>query len=525
MGLFAAKSYIAHRDVDQPSTKFLTMLCNSAGKHAGSAPRAFLLQYIEGSFARDRPMFAKIHAPSLVALVLLAGCSKNDSSSRADSAATSQSAAPAAACTGDNAGLKLPPGFCATIFADSIGHARHLAVGPDGTVYVNTWSGDYYQGSIHPGGFLVALRDTNNDGRADTVARFGRAAPAKAGTQQGSSSATGSAAEKSGAGGTGIGLYNGYLYAEEGATIVRYKLRPDSMTPEAKEEVVVSGLPLNGDHPMHPFAIDKTGSIYIDMGSATNSCQIKNRTLESPGHKPCTELEQRGGIWRYDANKLNQRYSSAGRYATGIRNADGIAVAGDGSVYSTQHGRDQLAENWPKLYTAEQGQNLPAEELLKIQEGGDYGWPMCYFDNEQAKLVLAPEYGGDGKQVGDCASKIAPVAFFPAHWAPNDLLFYTGTMFPERYRGGALIAFHGSWNRAPGPQGGYLVAFVPFNGGAPASANKFETFADGFAGANRSPDAAAHRPAGLALGPDGAIYVADDKGGTVFRIVYTGKNQ
>jgi glucose/arabinose dehydrogenase len=276
---------------------------------------------------------------------------------------------------------------------------------------------------------------------------------------------------------------------------------------------------------MHPFAIDKSGNLYIGMGSATNACQVKNRVLESPGHKPCTELEGRAGIWRYDASKLNQRYSPAERYATGIRNAVGIAIAGDGSLYSTQHGRDQLAENWPKLYTADQGQNLPAEELLKIQQGGDYGWPMCYYDNEQQKLVLAPEYGGDGKAVGDCASKLGPAAFFPAHWAPDGLLFYTGTMFPEHYRGGAFIAFHGSWNRAPGPQGGYLIAFVPFNGANPASLNNFETFADGFAGARRSPDAAAHRPVGLSMGPDGALYVADDKGGTVFRIVYVGGNR
>ncbi len=462
----------------------------------------------------------------IIPFVFLLACSKNDSTARSDSASTNQPTASTAACTGDNAGLKLPPGFCATIFADSVGHARHLVVNSDGTVYVNTWSGEYFTGPTHPGGFLVALRDANNDGKAEQVARFGRVAKSDAATtKQGSASATGPTAEKSGAGGTGIGIYNGYLYAEEGPTIVRYKMRADSMTPEPNAEVVVSGLPLNGDHPMHPFAIDGSGNIYIDLGSATNSCQVKNRTLGSPGHKPCTELETRGGIWRYDANKLNQQFSSAGRYATGIRNAVGIAIDASGQLYSTQHGRDQLAENWPKMYTAEQGQNLPAEELLKIQEGGDYGWPMCYFDNKQAKLVLAPEYGGDGgKTVGDCASKIAPVAFFPAHWAPDDLVFYNGKMFPASYHGGAFIAFHGSWNRAPGPQGGYQVAFVPFSGGNPTNASQFDTFADGFAGGSLSPDQAKHRPAGLAVGPDGALYVADDKGGTIFRIVYTGGN-
>jgi glucose/arabinose dehydrogenase len=276
---------------------------------------------------------------------------------------------------------------------------------------------------------------------------------------------------------------------------------------------------------MHPFAIDASGAMYVDLASATNSCQVKNRTLESPGHRPCTELATRGGIWRYDANKTNQRFSPAERYATGIRNAEGLAFGPDGALYSTQHGRDQLYDNWPKRYTTDQGQNLPAEELMRIQRNADYGWPMCYFDDTQQKLVLEPEYGGDGKAVGECGSRTAPIAFFPAHWAPNALLFYTGNAFPAHYRGGAFIAFHGSWNRAPGPQGGYQVAFVPFTGGAPASASQFEKFADGFAGGQLRPDIAAHRPSGLAQGPDGALYITDDKGGRVWRVVYTGQNK
>lgn len=468
-------------------------------------------------------------AAVLAVPVLLGACSRSDARHE-DTSASQATASPKSqeACTGDNAGLKLPAGFCATIFADTIGHSRHLVVAPNGVVYVNTWSGAYYQTPPHQGGFLVALRDTNNDGRADVIVRFGRSAPAASAQSKtrGGPSTKGPGSEKSGAGGTGIALYNGYIYAEEGPTIVRYKMRADSLSPEPAAEVVVSGLPLSGDHPMHPMAIDAQGNLYMDVGSATNSCQLKNRVKGSPGHKPCTELETRGGIWRYDANTLNQQFSSAGRYATEIRNAVGIAFAPDGQLYSTQHGRDQLAENWPNLYTAEQGQNLPAEELLQIRQGGDYGWPFCYFDNKQAKLVLSPEYGGDGgKTVGECASKNAPVAFFPAHWAPDDLMFYSGTSFPQQYRGGAFIAFHGSWNRSPGPQGGYQVAFVPFTGGKPASQNQFETFADGFAEGKMQPDAAAHRPAGLAQGPDGSIYVADDKGGRVWRITYVGRNR
>ena len=119
--------------------------------------------------------------------------------------------------------------------------------------------------------------------------------------------------------------------------------------------------------------------------------------------------------------------------------------------------------------------------------------------------MLAPEYGGDGgKKVGVCAEKKAPVASFPAHWAPNDLLIYSGKQFPAAYQGGAFIAFHGSWNRAPEPQGGYNVVFQPLADGKAGSA--FIVFADGFAGAVKEPGQAAFRP-GLAMGPDGALYI------------------
>ena len=447
----------------------------------------------------------------MAAVIAMIGCVKSEGSKSSDTmVASNTQTASTSKCATDNGGITLPAGFCASVFADGIGHARHIAVASNGDVYVNTWSGKYYQGPTHPGGFIVALRDTTGDGKADIIKRFGPE------TQQKNE------------GGTGIGIYKGALYAEEGDTvakrIVRYRISTDSMTPRvATADIIVNGLPANGDHPMHSFVIDATGSIYMDVGSASNSCQIKNRSLQSPGHKPCIELNTRGGIWRYDASKTNQTFSSEERYATGIRNAVGIALDGSGQLYSTQHGRDQLSESWPKLYTADQGQNLPAEELLKIEQGGDYGWPTCYFDGQQAKLELAPEYGGDGgKAVAECASKKAPEAYFPAHWAPDGLMFYTGSLFPAHYKDGAFIAFHGSWNRAPGPQQGYNVVFVPFAGGKPADPAKYEIFADGFAGAVKQPDRAVHRPTGIAQGPDGAIYIADDQGGRIWKVTYKG---
>ena len=411
---------------------------------------------------------------------------------------------PAEACADDNGGLTLPPNFCATVFADNIGHARHLVVAPNGVVYVNTWSGRYYANDPPPpGGFLVALQDTTGDGRADVTIRFGDT------REQGST------------GGTGIALYNGGLFVEMNDRIVRYALPAGVIAPSGPPEVILSGLPLTDDHPMHPFEIDAQGGLYVDLGSATNSCQVQNRKPNSPGIQPCTELETRAGIWRYDANRTGQKFSPAERFVTGIRNAVGIAVDSAGKLFATQHGRDQLRENWPSLYTPEQGANEPAEELMELERGAAYGWPECYYDLTQQKLVLAPEYGGDGgKAVGPCAQKRAPVAVFPAHWAPNDLLFYYGQQFPTAYRGGAFIVFHGSWNRAPSPQGGYNVVFQPFIDGKPTG--KYLVFADGFAGAVKEPGRAAHRPSGLAVGPDGALYITDDKHGRIWRVTYRG---
>ena len=332
-------------------------------------------------------------------------------------------------CGGDNGGITLPPGFCATIFADNLGHARQMAFGPNGVLYLNTWSGGYYQNDKPPdGGFLVALKDTKGDGRADVMARFGD------GVAQGS------------AGGTGIRIYNGGLFAEQNDKIIRYPLPANGFVPGEQPRVIVSGLPLTGDHPMHPFIIDAEGHLFVDLGSTTNSCQKENRIANSPGYQPCIELQTRAGTWLYDANKENQRFSPEERYVTGLRNGEGFAFDSAGRLFATMHGRDQLSQNWPSLFTADQSAQLPAEEIVQLEKGADFGWPECYYDGIQKKLVLAPEYGGDGKKIGVCADKKAPVASFPGHWAPNDLLIYSGNAFPAAHQGGAFVAFHGSWN-------------------------------------------------------------------------------
>jgi glucose/arabinose dehydrogenase len=158
------------------------------------------------------------------------------------------------ACANDDSGLMLPDGFCATIFADDLGHARHLVVAPNGVIYVNTWSDEDYGDKTPPaGGFLVALQDKKGAGKADVIERFGETV------------------QSGGKGGTGIALYNGSIYAEINDRIVRYSLDAGSIVPKDPPVTILSGLPLGGDHPMHPFIINSEGSIYVDVGSATNS--------------------------------------------------------------------------------------------------------------------------------------------------------------------------------------------------------------------------------------------------------------
>jgi len=385
--------------------------------------------------------------------------------------------------------LTLPPGFTATVFADKVGAPRHIVVAPNGDVYVALWDKGETKGGV------LALRDTNGDGRADMQAHFGEE------------------------GGSGIALRRDSLYFATWTTVYRYQLEPGSLVPRKRPEIVLGGLPRSG-HSARSLSADDKGALYVNIAGPTNACQQADAQLESPGKDPCPELEQFGGIWKFDASRTNQKQANGERYATGLRHIVALSLnPADGALYGVQHGRDHLRENWPKLFTPDQGAENASEEFFRIERGGDYGWPYCYYSLKEGKKVLAPEYGGDGRAVGRCADNKLPLMAFPAHWAPNALLFYTGDQFPARYRGGAFIAFHGSWFRTPFPQEGFNVVFVPFRDGQPAGS--YEVFADGFAGPRKHPNGALHRPTGLAQSPDGALYITDDKGGRIWRVTYS----
>jgi len=446
---------------------------------------------------------------SASAVIAAAACStgeRSTSDSAAGTLATGDTVV--AKCVGDNAGLTLPAGVCATVFADSVGNARHVAVASNGDVYVTLEGTDPSPEKKIAGetqepqpASVLALRDTTRDGRADVTARIGTL------------------------GNTGVALANGYLYVDEGARIVRYKRADDELAPGGSREVVVQNIPLMPGHRARNIAVGGDGALYVNVGSHTNACQKRDRTAGSLGNDPCTELETRAGIWRFDATKTGQTFSREARFATGIRNGMAMTVRpNDGALFVVQHGRDQLHDNWPKVFPTTQYQaENPGEELMQVSQGDEFGWPYCYYSMDEKKLVTAPEYGGDGKKTDRCEGKKGPVAVFPGHWAPMSALFYTGTALPAKYRDGVFIAFHGSWNRAPLPQAGYRVVFQPMTNGQPSG--EFETFADGFAGlpaGEIQPDRAKHRPVGLAQGPDGALYITDDSGGRIYRLTSAG---
>lgn len=392
-------------------------------------------------------------------------------------------------CDPDDGGLRLPEGFCALVVADGVGQARHLAVRDNGDIYVALRE----RGSE---GRLLALRDTTGDGRIDVRVPVWEAS-----------------------GGTGVALSGDDLFFAPPDAVLRFRLRPGILAPEGTPDTVVSGLPADRSHRPKSIALGLDGSLFVNVGSPSNACQREDRASGSPGLDPCPELETRAGIWRFPARATGLRQADGERWASGLRNTVALAVRPeDGALYGVVHGRDQLHGSWPELFDERQNAEKPSEEMHRIERGNRHSWPYCFHDPEAGRLVLAPEYGGDGREVGRCAELEAPIATFPAHWAPNALLFYGGAQFPERFRGGAFIAFHGSWNRDPLPQGGYNVVFQPF--GVDGPSGEREVFADGFAGPSPSPREAAHRPSGLAVGPDGALYVSDDAGGRIWRILY-----
>ncbi|OUU78307.1 MAG: hypothetical protein CBC38_08030 [Gammaproteobacteria bacterium TMED78] len=394
--------------------------------------------------------------------------------------------------------IALPTGFEATVFADVDGYARHIAVRDDGTVYL-ALTVRMGRGSNMG---IVAMQDTDNDGTADIIESFATHIP-----------------------GTALQFYDNYLYFGSKTAIYRFEFEGDNILPIGDPEIVVDGFPEQGRHEAKTFAIDDQDNLFVNVGTPSNSCAEEFRTIDSPGMDPCPHLEIQSGVWKFSASTLNQTQADDGiKFATGIRNAVAIEWSDEHKkIYFLNHGRDALFLLYPEFYSAEDSAELPSEEMHILTEGADYGWPYTYFDHMKGQRMLAPEYGGNGQVVADEDKYQTPIANFPGHWAPNDMMFYKGDQFPEYFKNGAFVVWHGSWNRAPIQQAGYKVTFSPFINDMPTG--DWQDFANKFAGQRvlENPADAVHRPTGIAEGINGEVYVSSTVSGRVWQIKYVGE--
>ncbi|MCB8923727.1 MAG: sorbosone dehydrogenase family protein [Ardenticatenaceae bacterium] len=242
-------------------------------------------------------------------------------------------------------------------------------------------------------------------------------------------------------------------------------------------ETLIDDYPTNG-HSTRTVLFLTDGRMVVSVGSSCNVCEEDD--------------PRRAAVLVYDdGNATNEQI-----FASGLRNAVGLALHPQtGELWATNNGRDML------------GDNTPPETVYIVREGEAYGWPVCHSGD-----IIDPDLG----HAGDCDGVTAPIVEMQAHSAPLGLAFYTGTQFPAEYQGDLFVAFHGSWNRREPT--GYKVVRIPLNGSTPTGA--VEDFATGWLSLEEN--VVYGRPVGLAVGPDGALYVSDDKGGYIYRISYRG---
>jgi len=269
-----------------------------------------------------------------------------------------------------------------------------------------------------------------------------------------------------------VAWHGEWLYVGETHRVIRLRDTDGDLRAD-EQEVVVADLPAGGQHSTRTVGFGPDGGLYVSVGSSCNVCKE-----DDPRRAAILRFNSEGG-------------EPLSTYARGLRNAVGFTWHPETKeMWATDNGRDWL------------GDDLPPEELDLIRAGDDHGWPYCY-----GNRVPDPDLGSEER----CA-KTQPATFeMQAHSAPLGLAFYTGEQFPEEYRGDLFVAFHGSWNRSVPT--GYKVVRVRFRDGRPVG---IEDFVDVWLEGGR----VTHRPVDVKTGPDGALYISDDRGGTVFRVTY-----
>ncbi len=307
-------------------------------------------------------------------------------------------------------------------------------------------------------GDVIALRDIDGNGRADSRKTVVGNLP----------------------GVHGITIHGGRMYLCTARELYVADLKGSDVGPRRK---VLGGLPPGGRHPNRTIAFGPDGWLYITVGSTCNCCIEKNPE---------------------SAAIIRVREDGSGRtiFATGLRNTLGFGWHPlSREMYGMDNGSDGL------------GDEIPHEELNRLEEGRHYGWPFVYDMGEVIKLKTYPK-GFDRKAW--LARSTSPVLLYTAHTAPLQMAFYTGSQFPEEYRNDAFVAMHGSWNRKP--PAGYEVLRVKFTSdGKPM---EFKPFLTGFLVDKDGSPWTFGRPAGIAIGKDGSLLVGCDKTGVIYRIHY-----
>lgn len=275
----------------------------------------------------------------------------------------------------------------------------------------------------------------------------------------------------------GLAFRNGALYVAEVGRLVRFPnietQLPDPQTPE----VIYDDYPTEFHHGWKYIAFGPDGKLYIPVGAPCNICEKSG------------EDERFATITRMDADGTNREI-----YAKGVRNSVGFTWHPEtGELWFTDNGRDML------------GDDTPPCELNRITEAGQhFGYPYCH-----GGTVTDPEFGDQHP----CSDFVAPAQALGAHVAPLGVKFYTGTMFPEKYRGMALIAEHGSWNRTS--KVGYKISTVTLEDN---KAVHYDTFLDGWL--NEETQEAFGRPVDILQLDDGSILISDDLGDAIYRLSY-----